>query len=129
MGVSRKIASFILPLGASVNMTATAIYLAIAAIFFAQIYGIDLSASQYMLIIFTSTIGSIGAAGFPGGGIIMMGMVLSSAGIPIDGIPLLMGIDRILDMCRTAINITGDCVVTVIVDKLEGTINMDKYLK
>ncbi len=129
MGVSQKTATFILPLGASINMTATAIYLGITAIFFAQVYAIDLSISQYILIIFTSTIGSIGAAGFPGGGIIMMGMVLSSAGIPIEGIPLLMGIDRILDMCRTMINITGDCVVTVIVDKIEGSINMKRYLK
>jgi len=127
MGVSKQSASFILPLGASMNMDATAIYLGISAVFFAQIIGIELTMGQYLIIIMTSTIGSIGAAGFPGGGMIMMGMVLSSVGLPLEGMSLLIGIDRFLDMLRTAINITGDCTVTVIIDKMEGNLNEATY--
>lgn len=127
MGVSKKVSSFVLPLGASINMSATAIYLGISAIFFSQLSGITLTYTQYGIIIFASTIGSIGAAGFPGGGIVMMGMVLSSVNLPIEGIPLIMGVDRILDMVRTLINITGDCAITVIVDRMEGSINTKQY--
>jgi Na+/H+-dicarboxylate symporter len=127
IGVSKQTASFILPLGASMNMDATAIYLGICAVFFAQIAGIELTMAQYMVVILTSTIGSIGAAGFPGGGMIMMGMVLSSVGLPLEGMSLLVGIDRFLDMIRTTINITGDCAVTVMVDKMEGTFNKETY--
>lgn len=127
MGVSKKSASFILPLGASMNMDATAIYLGATAVFFAQVIGVTLSMHDYLIIVLTSTIGSIGAAGFPGGGIVMMGIVLSSVGLPVEGISLIVGIDRILDMIRTMINITGDCTVTLIVDKIEGTFNQDVY--
>jgi Na+/H+-dicarboxylate symporter len=127
IGVSKQTASFILPLGASMNMDATAIYLGICAVFFAQIAGITLSMNDYMIIILTSTIGSIGAAGLPGGGMIMMGMVLSSVGLPLEGMALLVGIDRFLDMLRTTINMTGDCAVTVLVDKMEGTFNKKTY--
>ncbi len=129
MGVSKQSASFILPLGASMNMDATAIYLGVCAVFFAQMTGVTLSMHQYLIIIIASTIGSIGAAGFPGGGMIMMSMVLSSVGLPLEGISLILGIDRILDMLRTAINITGDCTVTVIVDKMEGSLDQKKYYK
>ncbi|MDZ5761115.1 dicarboxylate/amino acid:cation symporter [Lyticum sinuosum] len=127
MGVSKKVSSFVLPLGASTNMSATAIYLGITTVFFSQISGVDLNYSQYGVIIFASTIGSIGAAGFPGGGIVMIGMVLSSVNLPLDGIPLIMGVDRILDMVRTTINITGDCAITLIVDKIEGSLDYKKY--
>ena len=127
IGVSKQSSSFILPLGASMNMDATSIYLGICAVFFAQITGIELTIAQYLIIIMTSTIGSIGAAGFPGGGMIMMGMVLSSVGLPLEGMSLLVGIDRFLDMLRTTINITGDCTVTVIVDKMDGTLNKKTY--
>ncbi len=127
MGVSKQSASFILPLGASMNMDATSIYFGICSVFFAQMFGVDLSFMQYIIIIFASTVGSIGAAGFPGGGIIMMGMVLSAVGLPIDGIYLIIGIDRFLEMLRTMINITGDCMVTLIVDKMEGTLNKKIY--
>jgi Na+/H+-dicarboxylate symporter len=127
MGVSKQSASFILPLGASMNMDATAIYLGICAVFFAQITGIELTVSQYLIIIATSTIGSIGAAGFPGGGMIMMGMVLSSVGLPLEGMSLLVGIDRFLDMLRTAINITGDCTVTIMVDKMDKSLDEKIY--
>ena len=127
MGVSKETASFILPLGAAVNMDATAIYLGICAVFFSQVFGIQLDASDYVILILTITIGSIGAAGFPGGSMVMMGMVLSSVGIPLEGIGVILGIDRILEMVRTMINITGDCTVTLIVDSIEGTFNKKTY--
>jgi Na+/H+-dicarboxylate symporter len=127
VGVSKESASFILPLGAAVNMDATAIYLGICAVFFAQIFGINLDFNHYIILILTATIGSIGAAGFPGGSMVMMGMVLSSVGIPLEGIGVILGIDRILEMLRTMINITGDCTVTLIVDKMEGTFNQKTY--
>ena len=127
IGVSKRSASFILPLGASMNMDATAIYLGATAVFFSQVMGITLTLHDYLIIVITSTIGSIGAAGFPGGSIVMMGIVLSSIGLPVEGISLIVGIDRILDMLRTMINITGDCTVTLIVDKMEGTFDEQVY--
>ncbi len=127
IGVSRQSASFILPLGASMNMDGVAIYLGICSVFFAQILGIHLSITQYLIIILTSTIGSIGAAGFPGGSMVMMSVVLGSVGIPIDGIGLILGVDRFLEMIRTLINITGDCTVTVIVDAWEGNLNKNVF--
>ena len=127
VGVSKESASFILPIGAAVNMDATAIYLGICAVFFAQIFGVNLDFNHYIILILTATIGSIGAAGFPGGSMVMMGMVLSSVGIPLEGIGVILGIDRILEMLRTMINITGDCTVTLIVDKMEGTFNQKTY--
>jgi len=127
LGVSKQSASFILPLGASMNMDGVAIYLGICAIFFAQIFGIDLSFQQYLIIIVTSTIGSIGAAGFPGGSMVMMGMVLTSVGIPLEGVSLILGVDRFLEMIRTLINITGDCAVTLMVDSWEGNLNKSVY--
>lgn len=127
IGVSKQSASFILPLGASMNMDGTAIYLGICSVFFAQITGVDLSLNQYITIIITCTLGSIGAAGVPGGSMAMMGMVLSSVGLPLEGMTLVIGVDRFLDMLRTAINITGDCAVTLIVDKVEGSFNSEIY--
>jgi Na+/H+-dicarboxylate symporter len=127
LGVSKQSSSFILPLGASMNMDGVAIYLGICSVFFAQLLGIELTWAQYLTIIFTSTIGSIGAAGFPGGSMVMMGMVLSSVGLPLEGITLILGVDRILEMFRTVINITGDCTVTVLVDKWEKTLNERVY--
>ena len=127
LGVSKQSSWFILPLGASMNMDGVAIYLGICAVFFSQILGVDLTVTQYLIVIFTSTIGSIGAAGFPGGSMIMMGMVLSSVGLPLEGITLILGVDRLLEMFRTAINITGDCTVTVLVDSWENTLNRRMY--
>ena len=127
VGVSKQSASFILPLGASMNMDGVAIYLGICAVFFAQILGVEFTFSQYLIIILTSTIGSIGAAGFPGGSMVMMGMVLTSVGLPLEGISLILGVDRLLEMLRTVINITGDCTVTVIVDSWEKTLNRRVY--
>jgi Na+/H+-dicarboxylate symporter len=127
MGVSKKIASFVLPMGATINMTGSAIYIAICALFFAQVYGISLTYHQYLILAITSTIGSIGAAGYPSGAVIMLSMVLPTIGLPIDHIPLIMGIDRLLDMFRTVINVTGDCTATVIIDKMNGTLDLEKY--
>lgn len=127
MGVSKQSASFILPLGAAMNMDGTAIYLGMAAVFFAQVIGIELTYENYLTLILTATIGSIGAAGFPGGGMIMLGTVLSSLGLPLELMSILLGIERILDMSRTVINITGDCTVTLIIDKMEKKLNQKKY--
>lgn len=127
LGVSKQSSTFILPLGASMNMDGVAIYLGICTVFFAQLFGIELTLSQYLVVILTSTIGSIGAAGFPGGSMVMMGMVLSSVGIPLEGISIILGVDRILEMLRTLINITGDCTVTVIVDAWEKHLNREVY--
>lgn len=129
IGVSKSTTSFVLPLGASINMDGTAIYLAICALFFAQAFGIPLDMSHYIILILTATLGSIGAAGIPGGSLIMMGMVLTSVGLPLEGIALIAGIDRILDMMRTAVNVTGDGAVTLIVDKSEGLLDEELYYK
>lgn len=127
MGVSKNSTSFVLPLGASINMDGTAIYLGICALFFAQATGVELHAHEYVMIILTSTLASIGAAGIPGGSLIMMGMVLTSVGLPLEGIALIAGVDRILDMIRTTINITGDAAITLIIDRTEGTLNEKEY--
>jgi len=127
IGVSKSSTSFVLPLGASINMDGTAIYLGITALFFSQAYGIPLDAHHYFILILTATLGSIGAAGIPSGSLFMMGMVFSSVGIPLEGIALIAGIDRILDMLRTTVNITGDSVITMLVDKSEGTFDQWRY--
>ena len=127
LGVSAQICQFILPLGAAVNMSGTAIYLAICALFFAQFFGIPLHNTDYAMLLVTCTLGSIGAAGIPSGSIIFMGMVLNSVGLPIEGIGLILGVDRILDMVRTMINITGDCAITLIIDSSEKTHNKEVY--
>ena len=108
-------------------MDGTAIYLGICALFFAQAYGIDLTYHNYLMLILTCTFGSIGAAGIPSGSIIFMGMVLSSVNLPIEGIGIILGIDRVLDMIRTTINITGDSAITLIVDKSEGGLDKKAY--
>ncbi len=127
LGVSKSSTSFVLPLGASINMDGTAIYLGICAIFFAQATGTVLHGHDYFMIILTATLGSIGAAGIPGGSLIMMSMVLSAVNLPLEGIALIAGIDRILDMLRTTVNITGDAAITLIIDKTEGTLNEEVY--
>ncbi len=127
MGVSKANSNFLLPLGVCINMDGTAIYLGICALFFSQAYGIDLTMQNYMMLILTCTLGSIGAAGIPSGSIIFMGMVLSSVGLPIEGIGIILGVDRVLDMVRTTINITGDSAITMIVDKTEGTLDEKVY--
>ncbi len=127
MGVSQSTSNFMMPLGASINMDGTAIYLGICATFFAQMYGIDLQWQDYLTLVVTCTLGSIGAAGIPSGSILFMGMVLTSVGIPMEGIALILGIDRILDMFRTTVNITGDSAITLIIDRVEGTLDQEAY--
>jgi len=115
LGVSKETSSFVLPLGATINMDGNAIYYALAALFFAQIFGIELGFGQYLAIILTATLGSIGQAGVPGPTLLVVAVLLA-ADIPVTGIPLLFGVDRIFDMLRTAVNITGDASCAVIVD-------------
>ncbi|MEK9657927.1 MAG: dicarboxylate/amino acid:cation symporter [bacterium] len=127
LGVSNSMSSFVLPLGATINMDGTAMYQGVAALFIAQAYGIDLTAGNYITIILTSTLASIGSAGVPGAGLIMLTLVLNSVGLPIEGIAIIAGIDRILDMARTTVNVVGDCMVTVLVSKSEGELDEKIY--
>jgi len=128
LGVSESSTSFILPLGASINMDGFAINLGLTTIFFAQMMGVNLGLHDYIIIIITSTLGSIGGAGIPGASMIMLPMVLSSINLPIEGVAIIAGIDRILDMLRTTINITGDATITLIVDDSEGNLDKETYL-
>ncbi|MDT8902997.1 dicarboxylate/amino acid:cation symporter [Anaeroselena agilis] len=120
LGVSKEVSSFVLPLGATINMDGTAIYQGAAALFVAQVYGIDLSISQMLVIVLTGTLASIGTAGVPGAGLIMLTLVLQAVGLPLEGIALIAGIDRILDMARTTLNITGDAVCAVFIQSSEN---------
>ncbi|WP_341793604.1 MULTISPECIES: dicarboxylate/amino acid:cation symporter [unclassified Rickettsia] len=128
LGISEASTSFVLPLGASINMDGFAINLSLTTIFFAQMMGVTLAPHDYLVIILTSTLGSIGGAGIPGASLIMLPMVLSSVHLPIEGVAIIAGIDRILDMLRTTINITGDATITLIIDNSEGTLDKEKYL-
>lgn len=118
LGVPKEISSFVLPLGATINMDGTAIYQGVCAVFIAACYGIDLTFAQMVSIVLTATLASIGTAGVPGAGMVMLAMVLTSVGLPVDGIALVAGVDRIFDMGRTTLNITGDASCTVIVSNL-----------
>lgn len=119
-GVSNKIASFTLPLGATVNMNGTALYECVAVMFIAEAYGIDLNFGQQMIVIFTALLAAIGAAGIPMAGLVMMAVVLKAVGLPLEGIGLILAVDRILDMFRTTINVYGDTCCAVIIAKSEG---------
>jgi Na+/H+-dicarboxylate symporter len=123
LGVSDSISSFVLPMGATINMDGTAIYQGVCAIFIAQAYGIELTLGHYATLILTSTFASIGSAGVPGAGLIMLTLVLNSVGLPLEGIAIIAGIDRILDMARTTVNVVGDCAVTVLVAQGENELN------
>lgn len=120
VGVDEEVSSFVLPIGATINMDGTSLYQAVAAVFIAQALGLDLSIAQQLTIVLTATLASIGAAGVPGAGIIMLVIVLQAIEVPVEGIALILGVDRILDMCRTAVNITGDAAVSVAVAHTEG---------
>ena len=122
LGVSKSITGFVLPLGATINMDGTALYQGVAAVFIAQVFGMDLNLIQQLTIVLTATLASIGTAPVPGVGIIMLIIVLKSVGIPEEGIALILGVDRILDMCRTITNITGDAAIAVAVASTEGEI-------
>lgn len=119
MGASKEMTSFVLPLGATINMDGTAIYQGVCAVFIAQVFGIDLSIEQQLMVVLTTVLASIGTAGVPGSGMIMLAMVLQSVGLPVEGIALVAGVDRILDMMRTALNITGDSACCLCIDRLE----------
>jgi len=121
-GVSNKISSFVLPLGATVNMDGTALYECVAAMFIAQAYGIELSFAQQMIVVITALLASIGAAGIPMAGLVMMSIVLTAVGLPLEGVGLILAVDRILDMCRTAVNVFSDSCGTVVIAKTEGEI-------
>ncbi len=120
LGARRDIGSFVLPLGTTINMDGTAIYQGVCAVFIAACYGINLSIEQMLVIVLTATLASIGTAGVPGAGVVMLAMVLESVGLPLDGIALVLGIDRIFDMGRTVVNITGDAACTLVVTRLEN---------
>ena len=126
LGARREVASFVLPLGATINMDGTAIYQGVCAVFIASCYGIELGLAEMATIVLTATLASIGTAGVPGAGMVMLAMVLQSVNIPVEGIALVAGIDRIFDMGRTTVNITGDAACAVIVSKLEDGKNAVK---
>ena len=120
LGVNRKIASFTVPLGATINMDGTAIMQGVATVFIANAYSIDLLFVDYLMVILTATLASIGTAGVPGVGLIMLAMVLNQVGLPVEGIALIIGVDRLLDMLRTVVNVTGDSAVSTIVANSEN---------
>lgn len=124
MGVSNNVASFTIPLGSTINMDGTAIMQGAATVFISQAFGVDLGMGDYLMVIVTATLASIGTAGVPGVGLVMLAMVLQQVGLPLEGIALIMGVDRLLDMVRTSVNITGDSIVTCIVAKSEGEMDL-----
>jgi Na+/H+-dicarboxylate symporter len=127
LGVHNSVASFTIPLGATVNMDGTAIMQGVATVFVAQAYGIELGFQGYLMTILTATLASIGTAGVPGVGLVMLAMVFKQVGLPVEGIGLIIGVDRLLDMTRTAVNVTGDAVVSCIVAKSEGQFDESIY--
>jgi Na+/H+-dicarboxylate symporter len=120
LGVSKTVAGFVLPLGATINMDGTALYQGVAAVFIAQVFGMELSLAQQTMIVLTATLASIGAAGVPGVGMITLALVLKTIGVPLEGIALILGVDRLLDMCRTVVNVTGDASCASVVAATEG---------
>ena len=127
LGVDNSVASFVIPLGATINMNGTAIMQGVATVFIANAYGINLTAVDYATVIGMSVLASIGTAGVPGVGLIMLAMVFTQVGLPVEGIALIIGVDRLLDMMRTAVNVTGDAATTCVVAKSEGKLNMKVY--
>ena len=123
-GASNKVSSFVLPLGATINMDGTALYECVAAMFIAQVYGIDLSFGQQFIIVLTALLASIGAAGIPMAGFVMMAIILNAVGLPLEGLGLILPVDRILDMMRTSVNVWSDSCGTVIIAKTEGEIDL-----
>ncbi|MFD1361094.1 dicarboxylate/amino acid:cation symporter [Lentibacillus salinarum] len=123
LGVSKKISSFVLPLGATINMDGTSLYLSIAALFTAQAYGVELSIIQILTIVLIGTLGSIGTAGVPGAGLVMLTLVLTTLNLPLEAIALIAGVDRFMDMFRTAVNITGDASGTVVINATERNLD------
>lgn len=127
LGVSKNVSSFVLPLGVTMNMNGTAIFQGIAAVFISQAYGIELGLENLLIIVLTATLSAIGCAGIPGGALVTLSIVLGSVGLPIEGIAIVAGIDRIRDMIGTIVNITGDAAVAVYVAKSEGELDEERY--
>jgi Na+/H+-dicarboxylate symporter len=127
LGVDNKVASFSVPLGATINMDGTAIMQGVATVFIAQVYGIDIGLAGYLMVVLTATLASIGTAGVPGVGMITLAMVLQQAGLPVEGIALIIGVDRLLDMVRTAVNVTGDAMVTTVVANSEKLLDRETF--
>ena len=123
LGVSEEVSSFVLPLGATINMDGTSLYQAVAAVFIAQAYGMDLDMGQQLTIVLTATLASIGAAAVPGAGMVMLVIVLGAIGVPTQGLALIFGVDRLLDMMRTVVNVTGDATVATVVASTEGQLS------
>ncbi len=123
MGVDNSVASFTVPLGATLNMDGTAMMQGVATVFIANVYGVDLGVTEYLMVVLTATLASIGTAAVPGVGLVMLTMVLNQVGLPVEGIALIIGVDRLLDMMRTACNVTGDCAVSCIIAKGEGALD------
>jgi len=119
-GISKRVSSFVLPLGATINMDGTALYECVAALFIAQAYGIELTVAQQMLVVLTSLLASIGAAGIPHAGLVMMSIVLQAVGLPLEGVGLIIAVDRVLDMCRSTVNVWSDAVGAAVVERLMG---------
>ena len=127
VGVKNEVAAFAVPLGATINMDGTAIMQGVATVFIAQFYAIDLTVADYLMVILTATMASVGTAGVPGVGLIMLTMVLTQVGLPVEGIMLIIGVDRLLDMLRTAVNITGDGTVSTIVARSENELDLETF--
>ena len=127
LGVNKKISSFVLPLGTTINMDGTALYQGVTALFVAQAFGIDLTWVDYITIILTATLASIGTAGVPGAGLVMLTLVLTTVGLPLEGVALIAGIDRVLDMARTVVNVSGDLVATTVIAKSEDELDIVHY--
>jgi len=127
LGVDNSVASFTIPFGATINMDGTAIMQGVATVFIANVYGVDLGLSGYLTVILMSVLASIGTAGVPGVGLVMLSMVFTQVGLPIEGIGLILGVDRLLDMIRTAVNVSGDAAVTIIVAKSEKKFDENVY--
>ncbi|MEJ6476105.1 dicarboxylate/amino acid:cation symporter [Pseudoalteromonas piscicida] len=127
LGAHNSVASFTVPLGATINMDGTAIMQGVATVFIAQVFGVDLTLNDYLMVVLTATLASVGTAGVPGVGLIMLAMVLNQVGLPVEGIALIIGVDRLLDMTRTAVNVTGDCMVTCVVAKSENEFDEDVF--
>ena len=127
MGVDNSVASFVLPLGATIHMDGTAVMQGVATAFIAQAYGIDLSFTDYLMVILTATLASVGTAGVPGVGLIMLSMVLTQVGLPVEGVALIIGVDRLLDMLRTSVNVAGDSMVATFIGKSEDLFDRDIF--
>ncbi len=127
LGVDKSTAAFVVPFGATINMDGTAIMQGVATVFIANVYGIELGVTGYLTVIGMAVLASIGTAGVPGVGLIMLAMVFNQVGLPVEGIALIMGVDRLLDMMRTAVNVTGDATITTIVARVENKISLETY--